>query len=980
MVGGVELRGLLVDEVRQNDHGPLGVDRNVSRQRGREVILGGVVRAGVPAAEPVAEAGRVSGLCNGQTVTNRDRSDGGAAHGIEGQGMIVEIVVDLEDGVDRLAVSTGMGLDGSVGQEALVSVDSDMVGCGIVLDNRGDGGVLLGAQVLDLSVGKIIGAVGQLLDVQDVVADINVADRGGRQFKLGVDGLVCFQNRCEVILLGEFGVGIPANERVLVLGRVSGSCNCIAVADRDRVDGGAAVGFEGQGMLVEIILDIDRQTLFDLDVLLRVSVVGRIVRAVVLRGHGCERFKLAAQRFDLSVCLVIGAVGQLLDVADGVVVGVAGVEQLQNQRAVTGDVAGGNRAGNCAVIGEVGVIRLRSRGCGRVGRALQILGRIQSIGTIEFFQIVLNLIRGVGSGFPLCSEDHIVLIDGVGCASCEHCIADLPALEVIAGAGRSGGQVEAFAVNIVVVIRAVGRLGHTRDIVSTSNELCAVEQQRAGQLVAVFVLGGIAGNAVVNVGYLIEPAPVDLAADLVEGNVSLGHELRLQLCEDIQECLVLVEAVVLVLREQRVGNEFADGDEALGVVLGQAKAVQRSFVQLKHVADGIAGAEVCVDVVRGDGVLEQNIRPAVDRIGFAERPLGAVLLVPVGIAAFGRVERIASDIESEAEAVQELNNVGAIGRSRGAELRKIRLAFKGLEDHDILFGLDIDLDIVRSLTGLMFAIGRADGVRLVILKDHSGVGSGSLLDLLRLLHCFCLDGVEIDVFTIKSGNFIGIEILVLIVSRFAVHIQLGNDLVGLLFPVRVQVRPAVDGLAGDVPGLAFAAPEGEGVALAGRGGRVCGGQSRANAGLGGMKDALRLGVVVLICRQRFQRIEVNDGNQLGDDELEILPVAIDLQLGQRGGFVRLFAFHIVRILVEPAVVVPAAVDLEVKIEIAVRIDLRKVNRIASKLIGGVRNIHDRLAQIAGLEDHEVDVGLFGLPLCGEDYVLADAAVWLAGLI
>ena len=215
--------------------------------------------------------------------------------------------------------------------------------------------------------------------------------------------------------------------------------------------------------------------------------------------------------------------------------------------------------------------------------------------------------------------------------------------------------------------------------------------------------------------------------------------------------------------------------------------------------------------MRGDGVLEQNIRPAVDRIVRAERPLGAVLLVPVGIAVFGRIERIASDIEIEAEAVQELNNVGAIGRSRGVELRKIRLAFKGLEDHDILFGLDIDLDIVRSLTGLMLAKGRADGVRLVILKDHSGVGSGSLLDLLRLLHCFCLDGVEIDGFTIKSGNFIGIEILVLIVSRFAVHIQLGNDLVGLLFPLRNIGHSLRDRCRN------FGLPACEGVAGAGRG-------------------------------------------------------------------------------------------------------------------------------------------------------------------
>ena len=129
-------------------------------------------------------------------------------------------------------------------------------------------------------------------------------------------------------------------------------------------------------------------------------------------------------------------------------------------------------------------------------------------------------------------------------------------------------------------------------------------------------------------------------------------------------------------------------------------------------------------------------------------------------------------------------------------------------------------------------------------------------------------------------------------------------------------------------------------------------------------------MVVLICRQRFQRIEVNDRNQLGDDELEILPVSGDQQLLQSGGFI-LQTVQIPLVAVEHAVVVPAAVDLEVEIEIAARIDLRKVNRIASKLIGGVRNIHDRLAQIAGLEDHEVDVGLFGFPLRNIGHSLRD---------
>ena len=129
-------------------------------------------------------------------------------------------------------------------------------------------------------------------------------------------------------------------------------------------------------------------------------------------------------------------------------------------------------------------------------------------------------------------------------------------------------------------------------------------------------------------------------------------------------------------------------------------------------------------------------------------------------------------------------------------------------------------------------------------------------------------------------------------------------------------------------------------------------------------------MVVLICRQRFQRIEVNDRNQLGDDELEILPVSGDQQLLQSGGFI-LQTVQIPLVAVEHAVVVPAAVDLEVEIEIAARIDLRKVNRIASNLIGGVRNIHDRLAQIAGLEDHEVDVGLFGFPLRNIGHSLRD---------
>ena len=390
-------------------------------------------------------------------MANRFRRDLGAAHGVERQGMEVQIVVDRQDGVDRLAVHALVGLDSRAGQLAQRAVDIDVMRCSVILDDRGDGGVLLGAQVLDLSVGQIIGAVGQLLDVEHIVADIDVADRGGRQFKLGVDGLVCFQNRCEVILLGEFGVGIPANERVLVLGRVSGSCNCIAVADRDRVDGGAAVGFEGQGMLVEIILDIDRQTLFDLDVLLRVSVVGRIVRAVVLRSHSCERFKLAAQRFDLSVFLVIGAVGQLLDVADGVVVGVGRIGERENLVVFIKDhrLAGCVRRVAdhvCGLLGHFGVERLIGHDLFRRENLIvaftQVFDRVAHVGLCRVAPVEFPLL-GYGQSVQLVTGGADILFGFI------------PAVEVITGlfAGRQDAcagfklaDIERSAVDLVVVL------------------------------------------------------------------------------------------------------------------------------------------------------------------------------------------------------------------------------------------------------------------------------------------------------------------------------------------------------------------------------------------------------------------------------------------------------------------------------------------------------------------------------------------------
>ena len=85
-----------------------------------------------------------------------------------------------------------------------------------------------------------------------------------------------------------------------------------------------------------------------------------------------------------------------------------------------------------------------------------------------------------------------------------------------------------------------------------------------------------------------------------------------------------------------------------------------------------------------------------------------------------------------------------------------------------------------------------------------------------------------------------------------------GDGVGVGLPVRVQVRPAVDGLVGDVHGLAFAAPPLEGVALAGRGGRVRGGQGVAIAGRGGLEDEMSQAVICLICCTILFGVEVND--------------------------------------------------------------------------------------------------------------------------
>ena len=360
------------------------------------------------------------------------------------------------------------------------------------------------------------------------------------------------------------------------------------------------------------------------------------MRAVVLRSHSCERFKLTAQVFDLSVGLIISAVGQLLDVADGVVVGVAGVEQLQNQRAVASDVAGGNRAGNCAVIGEV-IVGLCGCGHGRVGRAFQRLGRVQSIATIEIFQIMLDRIRGVGSGFPLCGEDHAARGDGVGVASLEErfigrivCAVSViavgiifsrkdfnaPALEDITFAGRVSGhgegvasEVEVVEVDHAVVIGVVDS-GHILDVLSTGSERNGCEVQVAGELVAGFCR--IAGRHVLFVYGLVQGHPGDLLGNLVR-NAGFEGDVGRQLLSNCAQFRIIAE--VLIVRQRHcIEGKAADRNVAEAVVAAEAETGQGRLVQRDGRIELFRGQRckiavqscIRVDVVRGDMPLRRQ--------------------------------------------------------------------------------------------------------------------------------------------------------------------------------------------------------------------------------------------------------------------------------------------------------------------------------------------------------------------------------------
>ena len=93
------------------------------------------------------------------------------------------------------------------------------------------------------------------------------------------------------------------------------------------------------------------------------------------------------------------------------------------------------------------------------------------------------------------------------------------------------------------------------------------------------------------------------------------------------------------------------------------------------------------------------------------------------------------------------------------------------------------------------------------------------------------------------------------------------------FPNTIQVRPAVDGLAGHVHVLAFAAPVLERVAFAGRGGSVRGRQGVAIAGRGGLEDEMSQAVICLICCTILFGVEVNDVLIVIDHALDVRPAA-----------------------------------------------------------------------------------------------------------
>ena len=222
----------------------------------------------------------------------------------------------------------------------------------------------------------------------------------------------------------------------------------------------------------------------------------------------------------------------------------------------------------------------------------------------------------------------------------------------------------------------------------------------------------------------------------------------------------------------------------------------------------------------------------------------AILLEPLVMGVFFHVEilHVLVEICDHICAVRSLG-VMVLGRLHHAVYHSI--------DVNMFRGFDVYIDGMRFLINLMLAIGGTEGCFRAVLILH-GVRSSARMDgILRQVKRPGFDGRKIDCFFKLAAYGLGIKCIVRIISQLAVDFQLGNNIVALLFPVGVQVRPAVYRLAADIGALTLAAPELEGVAGTSRGGSVCGGKLRADTRRGETQDSLCLGVVSLI---RFQRL------------------------------------------------------------------------------------------------------------------------------
>ena len=129
-----------------------------------------------------------------------------------------------------------------------------------------------------------------------------------------------------------------------------------------------------------------------------------VARGGCVRCHSYFLFVLVACLSGQSGC----AGGNSAGIRVGNLVAVPAVVQLQNQAAVSGNLAADNVVLVVLVIGEAG-IGLRRCGRGGVGSARQVLGIFQCVTlTIQILQIVLYLVASVAVRSPVAGESYIV--------------------------------------------------------------------------------------------------------------------------------------------------------------------------------------------------------------------------------------------------------------------------------------------------------------------------------------------------------------------------------------------------------------------------------------------------------------------------------------------------------------------------------------------------------------------------------------------